>query len=175
MTRCFKGDNCEYAHSEEELIAWNDQLRQIKKRARLCNDTVVLKKCKTSESEIVAVSSTVASTSSSSTSTSSHHHLQLRKRKLKPKTSVLERTVAVSSSPTSHCRFEFVETEIYRQLLETIKTEMTDDINNIQIFGPKGTGKTYALLRLKEILPDARYIDLADGSETVSDWLQLNA
>ena len=52
---------------------------------------------------------------------------------------------------------------------------MTDDINNIQIFGPKGTGKTTALLRLKEVLPDARYIDLADGSETVSDWRQLNA
>ena len=67
-----------------------------------------------------------------------------------------------------------METEIYRELLEMIQN-MTDDINNIQIFGPKGTGKTTALLRLKEVLPDARYIDLADGSETVSDWLQLNA
>ena len=60
-----------------------------------------------------------------------------------------------------------METEIYRELLEMIQN-MTDDINNIQIFGPKGTGKTYALLRLKEILPDARYIDLAEGSETLN-------
>lgn len=44
---------------------------------------------------------------------------------------------------------------------------MIGDMNNIQIFGPKGTGKTYALLRLKESLPDTRYIDLAEYSETV--------
>ena len=45
-------------------------------------------------------------------------------------------TVGVSSSPTSNRCFEFVETEIYRELLEMIRN-MTDDINTIQIFGPK--------------------------------------
>ena len=44
---------------------------------------------------------------------------------------------------------------------------MIGGINNIQIFGPKGTGKTCALLRLEESLPDTCYIDLADYSETV--------
>ena len=43
---------------------------------------------------------------------------------------------------------------------------MAEDVNNIQIYGPKGTGKTNALLRLKELLVDARYIDLAEFSES---------
>ena len=46
---------------------------------------------------------------------------------------------------------------------------MTDDINNKQIFGPKGTGKTYALLRLKEVLPDTHYIDLTEGSKLIDN------
>ena len=90
----------------------------------------------------------------------------------------MEGTVAVSSLSKPHCHLQshqlatkfsstFVETEVYQELLERLQN-MVDDMNNIQIFGPKGTGKTYVLLRLKESLPDTCYIDLEESSETVN-------
>lgn len=115
LPRCSKGKGCTYAHSEEERKAWNDQLRQSRKRARSCYNTVVLKKPKTSAP-------------------------------------ALEETVSVASTSS-----EFVKTKVYQELLKLIES-MED---HIQIFGPKGTGKTYALLMLKEVLPDTSYIDLS--------------
>ena len=121
LPRCSKGKECTYAHSEEERKAWNDQLRQSRKRARSCYNTVVLKKPKTAPA--------------------------------------LEETVSVASTSS-----EFVKTKVYQEPLEQIQS-MGDGVNNIQIFGPKGTGKTYALLMLKEVLPDTSYIEYAESVE----------
>ena len=132
LPRCSKGKECTYAHSEEERKAWNDQLRQSRKRARSCYNTVVLKKPKTSAP-------------------------------------ALEETVSVASTSfklKTKVPSKFVKTKVYQELLELIQS-MGDDVNNIQIFGPKGTGKTYALLMLKEVLPDTSYIDLSEYVESV--------
>lgn len=65
---------------------------------------------------------------------------------------------------------DFVETEIYKNFYQTVLHVLSSKIyNNIHIIGPKGIGKTTALLMLaKQFGDDAQYVDLAEG-ETILD------
>ena len=116
------------------------QLHPIDSSTLVETSTSTVKRKKRKTSALGGKASTVVSTSSSITMLS--HHVQ-------------------SHSST------FVETKVFQELLEQIHGMKEKGKNNIQIFGPKGTGKTQALLWLNELLPDSRYIDLAEEKETV--------
>ena len=131
--------NCTYAHSQRELDCWNATLREKRRKRRGASPGGSTPK-KPRRSETGAVSSTVARSISLC-----HHEEQIQGQM-------------------------FVETEVYKCLTDTVREMETKKKKSLLlIFGPKGTGKTCALLKLKDSLGDgAQYVDLADYSHQFS-------
>lgn len=65
----------------------------------------------------------------------------------------------------------FVKTQVFKELLQKIKdvvsSKIVYSVNNIHIIGPKGAGKSWALVMLQKHFKNSKYIDLSIPSQDI--------
>ena len=80
-------------------------------------------------------------------------------------TSTSPPSISLSNTPsgTTDQPSLFVQTQVYNDLYQRVKrlASHKSNVNNIQVIGPKGIGKTWALQELAKVFEDVDYVDLS--------------